>query len=313
MKRFYGSQQANHYVCLNYKTHINCYNSYYFNYLIHTKEGLMNTIVILVFIFFSFNGYAKPPNLLLSKAYHSDIAIEDYWISEKLDGVRAYWDGANLISRQGHTFNAPQWFTAPLPNLALDGELWIKRNQFDKVSGLVRRRNSSNWQSIKYMIFDLPNSKAPFDSRVKTMVAITQISKAPHFQAIKQFKLKTHQQLMLKLDDIIHLGGEGLMLHKGSSYYKSGRSNDLLKLKKHLDAEATVIKHFEGKGKFKNMLGAILVETKDQVRFKIGSGFSHEERKNPPPIGSLITYKYFGLTSKGKPRFASFIRIREGH
>jgi len=271
----------------------------------------MKHILFIVFILFNGHGYAKQPSLLLSKIYHSDIAIEDYWISEKLDGVRAYWDGENLISRRGHIFNAPQWFTAPLPNMALDGELWIERNQFDKLSGLVRKKNGANWQPIKYMIFDLPNSKESFDSRVKTMEAITQKNNSRHFYAIKQFKLKSHKQLMLKLDDIIHLGGEGLMLHKGSSYYKSGRSNDLLKLKKHLDVEATVIKHISGKGKFKNMLGAILVETKDQVRFKIGSGFSNDERKNPPPIGTLITYKYFGLTSKGKPRCASFMRIKE--
>jgi len=279
----------------------------------HTMDGFMKYIILVVVIFFNLNAYAKQPSLLLSKIYSSNINVEDYWISEKLDGVHAYWDGNSLISRQGHVFNAPQWFTAPLPKIALDGELWIERGQFDKISGLVRQKIKPNWQSIKYMIFDLPNSQATFDERIKKMNVITHTSNAPHFQIIKQFKLKSQQQLMHKLDDIIHLGAEGLMLHKGSSFYKGGRSNDLLKLKKYFDAEATVIKHLEGKGRFKNMLGAILVETKDQIRFKIGSGFSYEERKNPPPIGALITYKYFGLTRNGKPRFASFMRIRKSH
>ncbi len=103
------------------------------------------------------------------------------------------------------------------------------------------------------------------------------------------------------------------MLHRGSSTYKGFRSNNLLKLKKHSDAEAKVIRHLPGKGKYKGMMGSVLVETMDKKRFKIGSGFSDAERENPPPLGSWITYKYFGYTSKGTPRFASFLRIRETH
>ena len=60
------------------------------------------------------------------------------------------------------------------------------------------------------------------------------------------------------------------------------------------------------------MLGAILVEYKDGVRFKIGSGFTIQQRQNPPAIGTIITYKFYGKTKNNKPRFASFLRVREG-
>ena len=163
------------------------------------------------------------------------------------------------------------------------------------------------------MVFDLPGSPLIFDDRLKQLQAIIKNINAPFIRLVKQEKIATHALLMQKLDEVTAVGGEGLMLHRGSSKYKNYRSDDLLKLKKYDDAEATVLKHFEGKGKFKGMLGSILVETTDGKRFKIGSGFSDAERRNPPAIGSLITYKYFGLTSKGIPRFASFLRVRHVH
>lgn len=262
---------------------------------------------------FCFNSYAQQPELLQANIYQSNIQLEDYWVSEKLDGVRAIWNGKSLISRQGLPFNPPQWFTKSLPNTYLDGELWIARNQFSVVSGLVRRQENSNtnWKNIKYMIFDLPKSKQSFDNRIQQMKSIINKVNIPHLKVIRQFKLKSNRKLIHKLDEIVSLGGEGLMLHKGDSFYKSGRSNDLLKLKKHFDAEAIVLKHLPGKGKYKNMLGALLVRNMNGVIFKIGTGFTDHIRKKPPSIGSMITYKYFGLTSKGKPRFASFMRIRK--
>jgi DNA ligase-1 len=83
-----------------------------------------------------------------------------------------------------------------------------------------------------------------------------------------------------------------------------------LKLKTYEDAEAVVIAHLPGKGKYQGMMGALLVEMPDQRRFKIGTGFSDAQRADPPPIGSTITYKYFGKTSTQLPRFASFLRVR---
>ena len=134
-----------------------------------------------------------------------------------------------------------------------------------------------------------------------------------HIQSVVQFKLDDHVVLLETLDRIVKNKGEGLMLHRGASHYQNSRSDDLLKLKKSSDAEATVIEHYGGQGKYTGLLGSMLVETDDQRRFKLGTGFSDLERTNPPPIGSIITYRYFGLTNKGTPRFASFLRIRNSH
>lgn len=255
------------------------------------------------------------PNLLLANIYNSNIPLQNYWISEKLDGVRAFWNGKNLLSRQGNIFHAPEWFTRVLPETTLDGELWLRRGEFEQVSGLVRRDspNESDWREVKFMVFDLPSHAGTFDQRLNRLKAVIAEINAPHVQLVEQFKVSSHKVLMKKLDDVVEQGGEGLMLHLASSLYKSGRSDDLLKLKKHFDAEAVVIAYLPGKGKYEGMLGSMLVETADKIRFKIGSGLSDEERKSPPAIGSVITYKYFGLTRKGVPRFASFMRVRNNY
>lgn len=264
---------------------------------------------------FSSNNDKEVPDLLLANIYRSGIKLQNYWISEKLDGVRAYWNGQHFISRQGNIFHAPEWFIKKLPETALDGELWLSRKKFEQLSGMVRRQssNDSDWSHIKFMVFDLPDSPDTFNERLIQLRKIISGIHEPHIQLVKQFKISNHKILMKKLDDIVMQGGEGLMLHLGTSFYKNGRSDDLLKLKKYFDAEAVVIKYFQGKGKYKGMLGSLLVETADKKRFKIGSGFSDAERKSPPAIGSMITYQYFGLTRKGIPRFASFLRVRKNY
>ena len=271
----------------------------------------------LLFSSFSFASSTdqQTPSLLLANIYQPGISLEDYWVSEKLDGVRAYWNGTHFVSRQGNVFHAPEWFTGVLPEMALDGELWLGRGEFERLSGLVRRRSpdDASWLGVKFMIFDLPGHTAVFDERLRRLKDIVTAIKALHVQLVEQFKVSDHEVLMEKLDELVSRGAEGLMLHLGSSVYKNGRSDDLLKLRKYFDAEAVVIRHVPGKGKYKGMLGSLEVETPEKNRFKIGSGFSDDERRNPPAIGSIITYKYFGLTKKDIPRFASFMRVRKYH
>ena len=258
---------------------------------------------------------ASPPGLQLANVYQDNIKLDNYWVSEKYDGVRAFWNGQQLLTRQGNPIYAPAWFIEPLPHEQLDGELWIARGTFDRVSGIIRRQSpdEKDWQAVKYMVFDLPASPLRFDDRLQQLKAIVAKIDRPHVRLVQQYKLTSEKLLKQKLDEVVAEGGEGLMLHLGSSTYKAFRSDDLLKVKKHSDAEAVIIKHFTGKGKYGGMMGSMLVETLDGKRFKIGSGFSDAERQNPPAPGTIITFKYYGLTSKGTPRFASFLRVRSGH
>jgi DNA ligase-1 len=199
------------------------------------------------------------------------------------------------------------------PPQTLDGELWLARNSFEKTASIVLRKTpNSDWQNIKFMLFDLPENTGTFSQRLIDMQLVVETIASPYLQVIPQFKLADQNQLMLKLDTLVT---QGLMLNHQAAYYQYGRSANLLKLKKHQDAEARVIAHNPGKGKYKNMMGSLLVEIVELgeldkldnvLQFKIGSGFSDMQRRSPPSIGTIITFKHYGLKAKGIPRFASF-------
>jgi len=194
----------------------------------------------------------------------------------------------------------------------MDGELWIARQNFEKVSGIVRTQDANNlqWQLVTYMIFDLPQNKSPFKQRISAMKKLVADNDSQYLAMIKQQKLTTNKALQKLLKEVVEQQGEGLMLHHQGALYKTKRNNDLMKLKMYEDAEATVIAHIPGKGKYKGQLGSLLVETDSGIRFKLGTGFSDEERKNPPAIGSVVTYRFTGKTRNNIPRFASYMRIR---
>lgn len=272
----------------------------------------MPFILLLLLLLFTPLTHASAPPIQLATKFHDDIKIENYWVSEKLDGIRAYWDGKQLISRQGNRFYAPAWFTAGYPDQPLDGELWIGRGKFELVSGTVRSqgRFDEAWRPVSFMIFDLPSSKETFTKRLEIMQKLVDQSPSHHLKMIKQQKIATQQALQQKLDEVINGGGEGLMLHHMDAYYQVKRSQDLMKLKRYDDADAVVLDYVPGKGKHLGRMGSLVVKTPEGITFKIGTGFTDAERQNPPNIGDTITYQYIGKTKNGIPRFASYLRIR---
>ena len=281
----------------------------------------MNKHVILATVIFAFTLLSNQPalsrdvpkpDLMLAKVYHEGIDLSDYWVSEKYDGVRALWDGKQFISRGGNIYHAPIWFIKDFPKQRLDGELWIARQRFELLVSTVRDKTPDHqaWEKVKFMVFDAPDVDAIFDSRLMHLNDLVRRSGISWLQAVEQIKVKDHIELKQYLDEVTKLGAEGLMLHKGSSMYRAKRSDDLLKVKPYEDAEAVVVAHISGKGKYKNSLGALMVVLKDGITFKIGTGFSDAERNNPPKIGSVITYQFRGETKNGIPRFASFLRVR---
>ena len=257
-------------------------------------------------------GEPGAPPLLLANVYRDDVDLDQYWVSEKLDGVRAWWDGEGLVSRSGNRFNVPPWFIEHFPPVQLDGELWMGRGAFERLSGAVRRQvpDDAQWREIRFMVFDLPSSPATFDGRLQRLREMFEAIESPRIALVEQFRVAGHDELMDVLHRVVAGGGEGLMLHRGGSLYTAGRSDDLLKLKLYEDAEAVVVGHLPGKGRLAGMLGALVVETPHGQRFRLGTGFSDEERRAPPPLGATVTYRYYGKTRRGVPRFASFLRIR---
>jgi len=253
-----------------------------------------------------------PPRLMLAKVYHGDIRLADYWVSEKYDGVRGYWDGQQLLTRSGRRIAAPAWFTAGWPRQPLDGELWAGRGRFDAAQSAVARESPDDdaWREIRYMVFDLPAHPGPFDERLPALQQLLAELGLTWVQPVAQHKVADRTALRALFRKTLGGGGEGLMLHRGSSLYRGERNDDLLKLKPYQDAEATVVAHLPGKGRNADVLGALVVQTPGGLRFSLGSGFSDAERRNPPPVGSQVTYRYVALSAAGMPRFASFLRVR---
>lgn len=281
-----------------------------------TTQPLFLVIFVVIFSFFFIadsKATSLKPTIQLANIYYDGINVEDYLVSEKLDGVRAYWDGEQLISRAGHIYQAPQFFIEDFPAQHLEGELWMSRGNFAILSGIVRRQTPNNldWNKVRFMLFDMPNHKGMFIDRVREMKKLVEQSHSHYLHVIEQVHLSNNQALMSLLEKVVKNGGEGLMLHRSQSFYQAGRNDDVLKLKTFSDEEAVVISHISGKGKLKGWMGAMLVENQEGVRFKLGSGFSNEQRKSPPKIGSVVTYKFYGKTKNNIPRFASFMRVRE--
>ena len=260
----------------------------------------------------------QAPELMLAKVYRPGISVPDYWVSEKYDGVRGYWDGEKLLTRGGERIAAPAWFTAGWPKVPLDGELWAGHGQFSRAVSTVRQQSpdAAAWRAMRFMVFDLPAQGGPFSERIPALNGVVSRIDQPWVQAVAQSKVLNHAALQALLATTVKHGGEGLMLHRGASFYKGQRSDDLLKAKPHEDNEARVVAHVPGRGKYAGMVGALMVEIpgtggKAGQRFKLGSGLSDELRQNPPPVGSTVTYRFRGLNDSGIPRFASFMRVRD--
>ena len=257
---------------------------------------------------------AKAPNPLGEWASNWDDQLDPslYLVSEKLDGVRAIWDGAALRFRSGRPIAAPAWFLAGLPAQALDGELWLERKRFDRLSGTVRKTNpvDAEWRALRYMVFDAPVSEAPFETRVQLLQSVVQRANQPWLVAMEQTRLASSTGLQTRLQQVAALGGEGLVLHRLDAPWQPGRSEAVRKLKLQPDEEARVVAHVAGKGKFDGQMGALLLEMPSGQRFALGTGFSAADRAHPPAIGAQVTYRYRDRTPQGIPKFASYLRVR---
>jgi DNA ligase 1 len=250
-------------------------------------------------------------SLLLAKNWDGSQDISSWFLSEKLDGVRGYWDGLQFLSRNGHTYHAPAWFTKELPRIPLDGELWIARKSFQRTVSVVRRQNGGDlWREIRFVIFDAPTIFEPFEERFRELHRLFPTGAHEFATVLPQMECRSLDHLREALTRVESLGGEGIMLRQPGSRYEHGRSTTLLKVKTFHDAEATVIAHLPGTGRHKGRLGALLVELPSGTYFSVGSGFTDRQREHPPALGSVITFRYQEITAAGLPRFPTFVRER---
>ncbi|MEA3405043.1 MAG: DNA ligase [Pseudomonadota bacterium] len=284
-------------------------------------------ILLGLFCFWSSLSFAAKvasvkPDLLLLKTYQIDQDVNGWVMSEKLDGVRAYWDGKHLISRNGKIFAVPSWFVKDFPSFELDGELWLGRQAFSEVVSIVNQQQPHNgWKMVTYQVFEVPNQKGGLLDRLSILQTYLQNKPNPYIQVIKQIPIQSNQQVRTELTRVLSLGGEGLVLRDPKEIYHTGRSSKDLKLKFKQDAECEVVGYSAGKGKYTGQIGALICEiqtgqlthlvTQTERVIKVGSGLSDRDRKQPPKIGSVITFQYMGLTNNGLPRFPVFLRVRQ--
>ena len=254
-------------------------------------------------------GAAGPPLLLAEVWADSDPA--GWWVSEKLDGVRAYWDGAKFLSRLGNVYHAPPWFTKGLPPHPLDGELFTARKAFQRTVGIVKRQDHpETWDTVRFVVFDAPHLAAPFEERQAFLHATVAAWGNPYATILPQVLCEGVAALRANLAELEALGAEGLMLRQPGSTYVAGRSGTLLKVKSFRDAEAVVVGYEAGKGRHKGRTGSLLCELPGGKRFNVGTGLTDADRGTPPPVGTTVTFQYQELSEDGIPRFPSYRGVR---
>ncbi len=254
---------------------------------------------------------AAGPPLLLAQSWDNATDLTGWWISEKLDGVRAYWDGKQFLSRQGNIYYAPDWFIEKLPDVPLDGELWIDRKKFQRTVSIVRRQDKNDlWNEVRFLVFDAPAATGGFEERLAFLQDALAKGEAKFARLHAQERCKNLETLRAELARIESIGGEGLMLRQPGSKYVAGRSTSLLKVKTFHDAEAVVIGHQAGAGRHNGRMGALLVRLQNGIEFAVGTGFSDRERENPPSVGATVTFRYQELSDAGVPRFPSWVGVR---
>jgi DNA ligase-1 len=250
--------------------------------------------------------------LMLPQVYTQQVDVSGWLMSEKLDGVRGYWDGKQLLSKNGHAFSPPAAFIRDLPPFPVEGELWGGRGTFEQTASIVmRQKPHDGWLRLKFALFDVPQAPGGFTTRLTKAKDWFAAHPSIYTFIIPQIPVRDHDQLQQELHKIETLGGEGLIVRMPDALYTGGRRPEILKVKNYQDAEATVMAHLPGKGRNEGRLGSLLVVLDDGTQFKLGSGFSDAERQSPPPIGTVVTFKFYGKYQSGIPKFPSFMRIRE--
>ena len=195
--------------------------------------------------------------------------ISGWVMSEKLDGIRAYWDGKRLLTRKGNVIHAPKWFLAKYPPFAIDGELWSKREDFEHIASIVRDKVSGEgWREIRHYIFDVPNAKGNLFARLQKVRPFV----GDVIRILPQYPIRSRAHLQRFFHQIVQNGGEGVVIRDPKAEYERKRSSTILKLKPFMDDECTVVGYTQGKGKYEGLVGALRCRLKSGKTIKLGSG-----------------------------------------
>ncbi|WP_320040252.1 DNA ligase [uncultured Desulfobacter sp.] len=278
---------------------------------IYCKINKMCLIGTMLSVFLCTVCTAETPHLQKARSYTGNEDITGWVMSEKLDGIRGYWDGSRLLTRKGLPLHPPPWFIENFPTFELDGELWSKQGEFEFIQSVVLDANPGpGWEKINYHIFEAPNQKGTFLQRLDRTKQWFALHPNAHVRVIPQTLVQDRFYLNRFVIDVESRGGEGVILKNPNMPYHTGRSEHVLKVKKARDMEGLVIGINKGKGKYEKAMGSLTLKLENGVIFKLGTGFSDMVRNNPPAVGTTVTFKYHGFSINGVPKFASFLRVR---
>lgn len=244
---------------------------------------------------------APGKDLMLSQVWNEEIDPTGYWISEKYDGIRAFWSGSILVSRYGRPLSPPQWFLDSLPpNIALDGELWAGYERFGHLIRVLKSSNEEDWRSCKFMAFDSPDDNLPFEERLSQMR--NTVSESDFLEFVPYTKCTGTEHLKEELRQVVNRNGEGLMIRKPEASYLAGRSYNMLKVKLQQDAEVKMV------CKASKCVGYDCMLPNDVM---ITIRCTYTDFKHPPPAGTILKVKHFGEWKlSGKLKNPYFWRIR---
>ena len=274
----------------------------------------VNVVLLMLFCGIVLAIPCHANDLMLPEVYSEQVDVSGWLMSEKLDGVRSYWNGRQLLSKNGKIFSPPVEFTRNLPPFPVEGELWGGRGSFEQTVAIVNKQTPHNgWLQLRLAVFDVPEATGGFTQRIAKAEQWFTAHPTAYAFVIPQITVNNPAELQQHLTVIEKLGGEGLIVRKADAPYAAGRSTEILKVKNYQDSEAVVVAHLPGTGRNAQRLGALLVELADGRQCKIGGGFTDAERESPPPVGAVITFKYFGKYQSGLPKFPSFLRVRLDH
>jgi DNA ligase-1 len=258
----------------------------------------------------------KPRNVMLAESWDERIDPKGWLMSEKFNGWRTEFDGKVLKSASGQIIDAPADLVRSLPPIPLDGELWLGRGQghLQDIGSIVAHASDPRWARLYYVVFDLPDEKAgPFSERLR-IIQYALRSPPPRVAVIPYVECKSRQHWDEFFQGVVEENGEGAMLRRPASRYVRRRSSDLLKRKKFFDDVAEVIGYEPGKNGCVGMMGALKCRLENGIEFKIGTGFTNDQRRKALtlfPLHSWVEFSYPELSKEGKPIGSpSFQRVR---
>jgi len=275
------------------------------------QDRFYTAVLAACFLLFCPISRAGEPGLQKPGYYTGKQDVSGWVVSEKLDGIRGYWDGRHLLTRKGLPLSPPPWFTQNFPSFELDGELWSGRGEFEFIQSVVLDKvPGQGWKQITYNIFEAPNQEGDFFSRLEKAAQWFATHPNPAVRILPQTRIRGAADLDKFFSEVESKGGEGVIVKDPESAYHAGRSPHVLKVKRARDMEGKIIAVNPGKGKYKGFMGSLTIEIENGRRFRLGTGFTDQIRRHPPRKGAVVTFRYHGFTRNGVPKFASFLRTR---